>query len=122
MAQHKKKSTKQSVAKRSAPSPPDAGPVFFLDRDLGRYDVAAVMRKQGLRVEVHDDHFDMALDDATMLAEVGKRKWVLLTKDRHILTRVPEIIALVGARVHAFILKQGRNQELTGQQVGAAFA
>ena len=46
---------------------------------------------------------------------------MLLSKDCHILTRAPEVIALLAANIHAFILKQGRNQELTGAQVGQAF-
>lgn len=89
---------------------------------MGRYEVAAILRASGVRVEIHDDHFDMRAADVEWLAEVGRRRWVLLTKDRHILTRSPEIVALLSARIHAFILKQGSNQELTGKQIGAAFS
>lgn len=39
-------------------------PKYFIDRDLGRYVFANVLKEAGLRVEVHDEHFspDTPLD------------------------------------------------------------
>jgi hypothetical protein len=92
-----------------------------LDRDLGRYDVARALRDAGARVEIHDEHFEMTAKDREWLAAIGGRQWILLTKDRHILTRAPEVIALLRANIHAFILIQPRSRELTGDAIGAAF-
>lgn len=103
------------------PSPHDQAPTFFLDRDLGRYTVANALRKANAKVETHADHFPPDVSDEIWLKEVGRRGWVVLSKDRHILTRVVEITALVEAGVHAFILRQSRNQELTGDEMGQAF-
>ena len=70
-------------------------------------------------VEIHADHFDAQTPDAEWLPEVGHRGWVVLTRDRHILTRTLEVIALLRANTHAFVLKS--RSELTGAEMAAAF-
>lgn len=76
------------------------------------------LRAIGARVRIHDDLFDEATPDVDWLAEVGRRRWVVLTYDEHILTRPAEAIALVRANVHAFIL---RGKNMNGRQMGDAF-
>jgi len=98
---------------------PDAVPVFFLDRDLGKHDVAEALRSLGARVEIHTDHFAPDIPDAEWLPAAGGKGWVILTRDRHILTRPLEIIALLKANTHAFVLKS--RSELTGAEMAAAF-
>jgi hypothetical protein len=39
---------------------------------------------EGLRVELHDDHFPQGTPDVVWLTEVGKRGWIVLTKDTRI--------------------------------------
>lgn len=62
-------------------------PVLFLDECLGSTDVPDALRKEGIRVEMLHEHFDLATQDTTWLAEVGKRGWVVLTKDQRIRRR-----------------------------------
>ena len=73
-------------------------------------------------MEIHSDHFAHDTQDADWLLEIGKRGWVLLSKDRHILTRPLEIITFLRANIHAFVLLQNRNDNLTGAQLATAFA
>ena len=75
--------------------------VFFIDRALGRKIIAERLRADGARVEIHDDHFPVDCTDALWLSEVGKRGWVVLTKDRNFQRREVEIVAIArsGARV-----------------------
>jgi len=86
---------------------------------LGKHDVANALRSLDARVEVHADHFAPDTPDAQWLPVVGKKGWVVLTRDRHILTRTLEIIALLKANTHAFVLKS--RSELTGAEMAAAF-
>ena len=52
--------------------------VFFTDRDLGRI-VPNALRKAGVTVEAHDDHFDPRTPDTDWLKEVGRREWIALS-------------------------------------------
>jgi len=89
-----------------------------VDRALGTRTIAEGLREQGCRVEIHDRHFSQAAKDAEWLPEVGRRGWVLLTKDRHIRTRQNELVALLAAGVGAFVLTAG---DLSGPGMAAAF-
>jgi hypothetical protein len=42
------------------------------------------LRAAGARVEVHIDHFPQDAADADWIPEVGRRGWVLITKDENI--------------------------------------
>lgn len=93
-------------------------PVLFLDECLGSTDVPAALRAQGIRVELLHEHFDLATPDTDWLEEVGRRGWVVLTKDQRIRRRRVEIEALMRAGVAAFVLTSGN---LTGAATAAAF-
>lgn len=92
--------------------------VFYLDRSLGRHQVADALRAAGARVEVHDDQFDQDCPDQDWLAEVGRRRWVVLTKDERIAYRRLESLAVAESRVRMFVLVAG---DLVGEQMAAAF-
>lgn len=79
-------------------------PVLFLDQMLGRRKVPDLLRQAGIKVEVHDDHFRQGTPDEVWLAEVGKRGWIVLTRDKRIRRRATELAALVKAKVGAFVL------------------
>ena len=98
---------------------PVSDPVFFIDRSLGRKQVAQALREAGATVEVHDDHFPQATPDVDWLAEVGRRGWVVLSKDERILRNRIERTALEAARVRAFFLTQ---QDITGQEMAELFS
>lgn len=93
-------------------------PVLFLDECLGSTDVPDALRAVGVRVELLHEHFDSATLDTAWLAEVGKRGWVVLTKDQRIRRRRVEIQALLSAKVAAFVLSSGN---LTGVATAGAF-
>jgi hypothetical protein len=57
--------------------------VYFTDRDLG-HEFPAMLRAAGLRVERHDDHFDQLTPDSEWIAEIGRRGWVAVTRDKRI--------------------------------------
>ena len=87
----------------SLPSPPERL-FFFVDRSLGRKIIPEVLRAAGAEVRVHDEFFPQDAKDEVWLGEVGRRGWVVLTKDKHIRYRQVEIQALLAAKVRAFVL------------------
>jgi predicted nuclease of predicted toxin-antitoxin system len=91
---------------------------WFLDRNLGRHVVADALRQAGVDVEVHDDHFRRDAEDEEWLREVGRRGWVVLTRDRRIRYRSHERAALIQAGVRAFVLVAGN---LSGREMAAVF-
>src|SRR4051812_30434760 len=101
MAASRTKSKKRSAA--SSSSKPPEPLTFFLDRNLGKKAVADALRQADVEVHVHDDHFPPDTRDEEWLAEVGKRGWIVLTKDTRIRYRSSELTALVKANVSAFV-------------------
>lgn len=92
--------------------------VFFVDRSLGKQKVAGALRGAGAEVHVHDEHFPTDAPDEEWLAEVGRRGWIVLTKDRRIRYRSPALRALRRARARAFVLTSGN---LSGAEMGQIF-
>ena len=91
--------------------------VFFVDRSLGR-GVAEALRKGGAQAEHHDDHFAQDAPDQDWLGEVGRRGWLVLTKDKEIRRRTLEREALLAAGVRAFVLTSGN---LRGAEMAEIF-
>jgi hypothetical protein len=81
--------------------------------------VAEALRDLGARVEIHADYFPPQEKDADWLPKVGAKGWAVLTRDRHILSRSLEVVALPRANTHVFILKS--RQEMNGAQMAEAF-
>jgi predicted nuclease of predicted toxin-antitoxin system len=92
--------------------------IFFVDRSLGKHTIADALRQAGVAVEIHDDHFSQNATDETWLREVGRRGWIVLTKDTWIRRRSHERAALIHARVRAFVLVAGN---LAGPEMAAVF-
>ena len=101
------KSKKRSAASSPATPRKRPAPVFFIDRDLGRFTVPGALRSAGAQVEVHADHFPDDAPDETWLAAAGEHGWVVITKDKAIRHRGTELDALKTARVAAFVLTKG---------------
>jgi hypothetical protein len=99
--------------------PPLEPYTFFTDRCLGTGDVCEVLRSAGVTVVAHDEVFGQSTEDVDWLPQVGRRQWVLLTKDKRIRRNQAELTALMNAGVAAFVLISGN---LTGKQQGEAFA
>lgn len=68
-------------------------------------------------MEAHADHFPPDTPDAEWLAEVGRRGWLVITKDKHIRYRTAERQALLEAGVRAFVLTA---TGLSGEENAAA--
>jgi hypothetical protein len=91
---------------------------FFIDRSLGQYTVAQALRARCLPrevVHVHDEHFPDATRDEDWLPQVGRRGWVVLTKDARIRSNDLERGAVLSSGVALFELARG---DLTGEQMG----
>ena len=92
--------------------------VFFIDRSLGKNVVAAALRAAGATVEVHDDHFVQDALDQVWLSDVGRRGWVVLTKDERIRYRSAETTAAANAGVALFIFV---GKGVRGEGIAEAF-
>jgi predicted nuclease of predicted toxin-antitoxin system len=110
------------LRKRSAASSrfrePRRPTTYFVDRSLGDRIVAEALRAHGLTVHVHRDHFPPDAKDEDWLREVGRRRWVVLTKDKMLRYRETEIAALLAAKVRAFVLTSGN---LRADEMAEAF-
>lgn len=111
------RSRKQSGSS-GTPKPPDT-PVFFIDRCLGKRAFPRPLIDAGLRVELHDDHFDPACPDEEWLAEVGRREWIVITRDLRIRYRAVEREAALTNAVRMISLTARR---LSAEDLGKAFA
>jgi hypothetical protein len=59
----------------------------------------------GCRTEIHRDHFPVDAEDVDWIPEIGRRGWILITKDSGILRKEKERQALLAGPVRAFIFK-----------------
>jgi hypothetical protein len=66
--------------------------------------MAGRLREARLNVEIHDDHFAPDAKDEEWLTVVGRKEWIVITRDERIRYRVPEKQALRRAKVRAFVL------------------
>lgn len=99
--------------------PKKSSPVtFFIDRCLGKKRIAQVLTKAGITVALHDDHFPDNAQDVDWLPEVGKKGWVILTKDSSIINNKLERIAVASANVKMFTLT---SQNLSGEDMANVF-
>ena len=87
----------------SSPATQPDHPHLFLDRSLGKKIVAEALRNAGATVHIHDDHFAPDEQDAVWISDVGKRGWVVLTKDSRIRYRETERVAVAQAGVPLFV-------------------
>jgi hypothetical protein len=90
---------------------PDDLPDLFLDRSLGRHQVATILRAADLRVrtlaEVYGIPADESVTDVEWLSRVGNEGWVALMKDERIRYREVERDAILAHKVRAFCLVGG---------------
>lgn len=90
---------------------PDGLPDLFIDRSLGRHQVPALLRADGLRLITLAEYYgvpqDEDVEDVEWLARVGQQGWAALMKDAEIRRRPAEKRALVENSVKAFCLSGG---------------
>lgn len=92
-----------------------ASTTFFLDHQIGRFVVAEALRATGAKVEVHLDHFPGSTPDTEWLPEVGRRGWVLVTKDQNIRRNPLERAAYESARIRGFVVT---GKDMGGKELG----
>ena len=114
MAARKRKSKKRSAANSKRPE----SFVFFLDRCLGRHVVADALKAAGAEVKVHADFFSDDAPDDEWLEWVGRRGWLVLTKDKRIRYRKSEFAAVRQTDVRLFVLIAG---QITAVEMGEIF-
>ncbi len=83
--------------------------VFFIEYSLGGEYLAQRLRENGLKVEVHVDHFAPDCSDEDWLREVGRRGWVVLTRDKNIRRRPLELEAFRAAGNRVFVIATKKN-------------
>ncbi|MGH7737441.1 MAG: hypothetical protein ACREMP_06195 [Candidatus Tyrphobacter sp.] len=110
--------SKTRSASNSASKRRDKPHVYFVDRSLGGKVVPEALRRLGLNVEVHDDHFAQNETDRAWLAAVARKGWIILSKDSAIRRRLVERQEIINAGASAFFLIRGN---LTGLQMAEAF-
>jgi hypothetical protein len=91
--------------------------VFFIDKCLGLHVVPDALRARGERVELLTDHFAQDAPDQDWLSEVGRRGWIILSKDKILRHNNLEIVELLRSGTHSFILTSGNS---TAQENAAA--
>lgn len=89
---------------------------FFIDRCLGNRCIAQTLRNSGVTVKIHDEYFSKGAEDVAWLPEVGKRGWVVLTKDGRISSNLLERIAVARAHIKMFIFA---SQSVSGADMSA---
>lgn len=95
-------------------------PVFFLDRGLGRYLVADLLRARGYRAfpmaDVYPDGADERVADDDWILRADQEGWIALTKDYAIVRDHVETLAVTTLRVFSL-----NNANLTGPQMAERF-
>ncbi|MGH8670522.1 MAG: hypothetical protein ACREUA_00590 [Burkholderiales bacterium] len=88
---------------------------FFLDHQIGRYVVADQLKAAGASVEVHLDHFAGDAPDTGWIPEIGRKGWVLITKDKNIRRNPLERAAYERAGLRGFV---STGHDLSGKELG----
>jgi hypothetical protein len=118
MAAPSRTSKKLSAANSGWTPPPDLAHIFFIDRSLGQKVIAERLRQSDVQVAIHDDHFRQNALDEEWLSEVGKRGWIVLTKDDRIRYRPAALESYRRNKVRVFIFGSG---EMKAREMADAF-
>lgn len=91
-------------------------PIFFLDRNLGRYDVPEAIRDRGFSVlsmaDVYLEGKDQRVTDPDWIIRANLEGWIVLTKDYAIIRDHVDVLSKTTLRVFAL-----NNANLTGAQM-----
>lgn len=102
-------------------SPPEPF-ILFIDRDAWSGKLDAALRDANIPFEAHRDHFAHDTPDSDWLREVGRRGWLVLTRDQNIRRKPDELAALRVAGVILFALTSGNlSAQETAEIVVAAW-
>lgn len=112
------RSKRLSGSKRSSSPTPQLE--LFVDRSLGRRTVPDRLRREHAVVIAHDEVFPQDTDDEVWLREAGRRRWIVLMKDRRVRYRPGEQRAIIEEGVRSFCLH--RSKGLSGPQMAEILA
>ena len=114
MTVRKKKSKKRFDASSGEKLPDPL--LFFLDRAIGKRFVSEALSSPDLniKVEVLDDYFEPNTTDEKWLKFVGKKGWIVFTKDRKIRYRAAVVEIVKKRKIRMFILSRGN---LSGHEI-----
>jgi predicted nuclease of predicted toxin-antitoxin system len=87
---------------------------------LGTRRVPDALRQAGATLVVHQEHFasQQGIQDAEWLGEIGRRGWIVLTKDKNFKRRPLERDAILNGGIRAFFLSATNlSTEQTAQTV-----
>jgi hypothetical protein len=107
MASSRGKSKKQSGGSTTRPSLPEDF-VLYLDENLHNCKpILDALTQQGVKHERHGSHFSAGTEDTIWLPFVGKRGWLLVTKDKRIRFNELERAAVLENDVREFYFTSG---------------
>ena len=93
--------------------------VFFLDRSVGRHDVANALRQRGFEVvlmhELYPDGSDQSVGDDDWIARVSDLDHIAITKDLNIVRAHGRAIQKSGIRLFAFDSARLTGSEMAGR-------
>lgn len=95
-----------------------AEPTFFIDRCLGKRRIIEALTPLNVNLEVHDDHFSQTTLDVEWIPEIGKRGWIIFTKDAAIGRNAIERQTVARANLRMFSLT---SQNLSGKEMAEIF-
>ncbi|MDQ3396874.1 MAG: hypothetical protein M3511_03740 [Deinococcota bacterium] len=84
-------------------------PTFFLDENLHGKIVSGVLRKAGLQVEQHKDHFKQGVNDEVWLPEVAQRGWIAVTCDVNTRFARVEVESIIRSNAQVIHMINGKN-------------
>ena len=96
-----------SAAQPDAGGAADVPPTLFIDRDTWSHVLDNALRAAGIRFVAHREVFAPDAPDTQWIAEVGRRGWVVVTRDKNIRRRPNELRAVRDAGVLMFALTSG---------------
>lgn len=99
MPARRRKSRKRSNGRRRRRLPP-----VFLDEALQSQKLAGALRQAGFSVRLHKDYFTSGTPDSTWLREVGRKNWLVVTRDQRIRKRRFERLSVDQASVGLFVI------------------
>ena len=74
-----------------------------------------MLRRAGVRVEIHDDHFEQDTPDEVWLPSVASRDWIALTHNKRIRYSSLETEILMAAGLRTFVLVGGGPHQKLGE-------
>lgn len=109
-----KESKRQSGSRRPTLAPLPNLPAVFLDATNATESLVASLTAKRIKSEKITDHFAANTPDHVWLPFVGKKGWLILTKDSKFKYRPTERIAFINAHARAFVIVTAN---MSGEQI-----